>query len=412
MTAPTGHHPDRYPGATGQPTLDTWQEGPHNRWTFAHLGEIVPTAVVARRRRDNRVAAADSLDGLGLPGLKRRLEETYTDAFLVLHHNQVIGEYYRPGFAPDDLHLVMSVSKSMCGLVVGALIDSGEIIPSARVVDYVPELAGSAYDGPTIQHVLDMAIHLNYSEDYVDPASEVQTHDRSAGWRTRRPEDPQDTYAFLTTLTGNGTVSEFQYCSANTDVLAWIIERVTGLRYSEALSTYLWSKLDADRDATITVDSAGFGFANGGVSCTARDLARVGQLMLDDGKGPLGRVVSPEWVGSILNGGDREAMADSSFTAIHPQGSYTRQWWCTGNGRGNVTGIGIYGQYLWIDPATDTVIVKMSTWPEPESEHLHQLQNQLLLDVSHSLDSRIAAEAAATEEAAAETAPESKDNAA
>ncbi|WGM20256.1 serine hydrolase [Paenarthrobacter sp. OM7] len=412
MTAPTGHHPDRYPGATGQPTLDTWQEGPHNRWTFAHLGEIVPTAVVARRRRDNRVAAADSLDGLGLPGLKRRLEETYTDAFLVLHHNQVIGEYYRPGFAPDDLHLVMSVSKSMCGLVVGALIDSGEIVPSARVVDYVPELAGSAYDGPTIQHVLDMAIHLNYSEDYVDPASEVQTHDRSAGWRTRRPEDPQDTYAFLTTLTGNGTVSEFQYCSANTDVLAWIIERVTGLRYSEALSTYLWSKLDADRDATITVDSAGFGFANGGVSCTARDLARVGQLMLDDGKGPLGRVVSPEWVGSILNGGDREAMADSSFTAIHPQGSYTRQWWCTGNGRGNVTGIGIYGQYLWIDPATDTVIVKMSTWPEPESEHLHQLQNELLLDVSHSLDSRIAAEAAATDEAAAETAPESKDNAA
>ncbi|MGO4146508.1 serine hydrolase domain-containing protein [Paenarthrobacter sp. YAF11_1] len=408
MTAPTGHHPSRYPGAIGQPTLDTWQEGPHNRWTFAHLGEIVPTAAVSRRLQDQPDTAADSLSGLGIPGLKQRLEETYTDAFLVLHRNEVIGEYYRPGFAPDDLHLVMSVSKSMCGLVVGALIDSGEIVPSARVVDYVPELAGSAYDGPTIQHVLDMAIHLNYSEDYVDPASEVQTHDRSAGWRTRRPEDPQDTYAFLTTLTGNGTVSEFQYCSANTDVLAWIIEQVTGLRYSEALSTYLWSKLDADRDATITVDPAGFGFANGGVSCTARDLARVGQLMLDDGKGPLGRVVSPEWVGSILKGGNREAMADSSFTAIHPHSSYTRQWWCTGNERGNVTGIGIYGQYLWIDPATDTVIVKLSTWPEPESEHLHRLQNQLLLDVSRSMDGRIAAEAAAAQE----TAPESKDNAA
>ncbi|MCD4851780.1 beta-lactamase family protein [Arthrobacter sp. AK01] len=399
----TGTHPARYPGAAGQPTLDTWQEGPHNRWTFAHLGELLPTASVSRRFPAAPVEATDRLDALALPGLRRRLEETFTDAFLVLHRNRVIADYYSPGFAPDDRHLVMSISKSMCGLVVGALIDSGEIVPSARVVDYVPELTGSAYDGPTIQHVLDMAIHLNYSENYVDPASEVQTHDRSAGWRTRRPGDPEDTYAFLATLTGNGTVGEFQYCSANTDVLAWIIERVTGLRYPEALSKYLWSKLDADRDATITVDTAGFGFANGGVSCTARDLARVGQLMLDAGNGPGGRVVSEGWVHSILEGGDPQAMMDSSFTAIHPGGSYTRQWWCTGNERGNVTGIGIHGQYLWIDPATDTVIAKLSTWPEPESDQLHERQNQLLLDVSRSLDQPSAAE---------ETAPESKENAA
>ncbi|MCT9869831.1 serine hydrolase domain-containing protein [Paenarthrobacter aurescens] len=410
MTIPTGPHPTRYPGAAGQPTLDTWQEGPHNRWTFAHLGELLPTASVARRFPAAPVEATDSLGALPLPGLRRRLEETYTDAFLVLHRNRVLAEYYGPGFAPDGRHLVMSISKSMCGLVIGALIDSGEIVPSARVVDYVPGLAGSAYDGPTVQHVLDMAIHLDYSEDYVDPASEVQTHDRSAGWRTRRDGDPEDTYAFLTTLTGNGTVGTFQYCSANTDVLAWIIEQVTGLRYPEALSKYLWSKLDADRDATITVDSSGFGFANGGVSCTARDLARVGQLMLDGGAGPGGRVVSAEWVESILAGGDTNAMADASFTAIHPRGSYTRQWWCTGNERGNVTGIGIYGQYLWIDPATDTVIVKMSTWPEPDSEHLHALQNQLLLDISRAMDSNALNSNALN--GTNTTGPESKENAA
>ncbi|MGJ3191958.1 serine hydrolase domain-containing protein [Paenarthrobacter sp. FR1] len=387
MTSPTtGAHPARYPGAAEQPTLDTWQVGPHNRWTFAHLGEIVPTAAITRRFPATPVRAAERLDALELPALAQRLEASYTDAFLVLHRNEVIAEYYRPGFAPDDLHLVMSVSKSMCGLVLGALVGSGDIVTSARVVDYVPELAGSAYDGPTVQHVLDMAIHLDYSEDYMDPSSEVQTHDRSSGWRTRQSADPADTYAFLTTLTGNGTVGSFQYCSANTDVLAWIIERVTGLRYSDALSKYLWSKLDAGRDATITVDPAGFGFANGGVSCTARDLARVGRLMLDGGKGPGGRVVSAGWVRSILDGGDPHAMADSSYTALHPGGSYTRQWWCTGNERGNVTGIGIHGQYLWLDPTTDTVIVKLSTWPEPDSDHFHELDNQLLLDVSHAVD--------------------------
>ncbi|SDX23784.1 hypothetical protein SAMN04487912_10921 [Arthrobacter sp. cf158] len=383
----TGNHPSRYPGAVGQPTLDTWQDGPHNRWTFAHLGEVVPTATINRRFPAAPAGATEQLAAVELPDLMQRLEDTYTDAFLVLHHNKVIAEYYRPGFAPDDRHLVMSISKSMCGLVVGALVDSGHIVTSARVVDYVPELAGSAYGGATVQHVLDMAVHLDYSEDYVDPASEVQTHDRSAGWRTRKDGDPGDTYAFLTTLTGNGTVGTFQYCSANTDVLAWIIERVTGLRYSDALSKYLWSKLDADRDATITVDAAGFGFANGGVSCTARDLARVGQLMLDGGKGPGGRVVSEGWVSSILAGGSQDAMKDSSFTDLHPGGSYTRQWWCTGNERGNVTGVGIYGQYLWLDPLTETVIVKLSTWPGPDSGHLHALQNQLLVDVSRALDS-------------------------
>ena len=401
-------HPPRYRGAVCQPTLDTWQEGPHNRWAFARLSELLPTASVTRRFPAAPASATDRLSSLAVPGLKQRLEESYTDAFLVLHRNDLIAEYYRPGFAPDDLHLVMSISKSMCGLVVGALVDSGDINTSDRVVDHVPELAGSAYDGPTVQHVLDMVIHLNYSEDYLDPASEVQTHDRSSGWRTRQDGDPEDTYAFLTTLTGNGTVGTFQYCSANTDVLAWIIERVTGLRYSDALSKYLWSRLDADRDATITVDSAGFGFANGGVSCTARDLARVGRLMLDGGEGPAGRVVSEGWVRSVLAGGDPEAMADSSFTAIHPRGSYTRQWWCTGNERGNVTGIGIYGQYLWLDPATDTVIVKMSTWPEPDNDHLHELQNQLLLEVSKSLDEPLATKEVPVEE----SAPESKETAA
>ena len=231
-----------------------------------------------------------------------------------------------------------------------------------------------------------MQVAVDYREEYTDPTSEVQTHDRSAGWRERRPGDPFDDYAFLTTLRGSGQVGRFQYCSANTDILGWIIERVTGLRYSEALSQRLWSRLGADRDATITVDRSGFGFPNAGVCTTARDLARVGRVVLDGGAAPGGRVVSTAWTDAILAGGSTDAMTYEGFTGGFTNGSYTRQWWCMGNVRGNVSGIGIHGQNLWLDPATDSVIVKFSAWPDPDTDEWNALQTGILLDVSAALD--------------------------
>jgi len=216
-TPTTGSHPARYPdAAAGEPTLDSWQEPPHNRWAFAHLGEMVPSAAVSRRPVNAPGHALARLGAIAaqLPDLEQRLEQTYTDAFLVLRGTEVVAEYYRAGFAPDDRHLLMSVSKSLCGTVVGALVDEGRIDPAQPVTEYVPELAGSVYDGPSVLQVLDMQISIDYNEDYVDPVSEVQTHGRSAGWRTRRHGDPADTYEFLTTLRGDGSTGEFQYCSA------------------------------------------------------------------------------------------------------------------------------------------------------------------------------------------------------
>ncbi|KHK95813.1 6-aminohexanoate hydrolase [Microbacterium mangrovi] len=383
--AATGPHPPRFAGAApGHPTLDSWQTPPDNRWAFSNLAELLPMATVSRRAEP--ASGFSNLDALGMPDLAARLDATYTDAFLVLRGDQVVAEHYRPGFAPDQLHLLMSVSKSLCGLVMGSVIDDGLVDPRRPVTDYVPELADSAYDGPTVQHVLDMQIAIDYREEYTDPTSEVQTHDRSAGWRERRPGDPVDDYAFLTTLRGPGRTGEFQYCSANTDILGWIIERVTGERYSAALSRRLWSRIGADRDAAVTVDRSGFGFPNAGVCTTARDLARVGRMVLDRGVAPGGRVVSAAWTEAILAGGSTEAMTYEGFTSRFPDGSYTRQWWCMGNERGNVSGIGIHGQNLWLDPATDSVIVKFSAWPDPDTDEWNAVQTGILLDVSAALD--------------------------
>lgn len=353
-------------GIAGNPTLDSWQQAPDNRWVFRHVEELLPSAAVLSAP----VGARRAQQGLGplaeVPRLTERLEGLCTDALLVERGGRVLGEWYADGFGPHRSHLLMSVSKSLCGILVGALLDEGLLDPAAEAARYVPRLAGSAYGDATIQQLLDMVAAADYSEDYTDPGSEVQAHDRAANWRTPRSGDPVDTFAFIAGLTRSREHGErFQYCSAVTDTLGWIVEAVTGRRYADELSDRLWSKLGADHDARVSVDRGGCALANGGVSCTARDLARVGRLMLDGGVVAGERVVSEAWVRQTLAGGDPALAEASANRVVFPNLSYRNQWWSTGNERGNVYAVGIHGQYVWLDPLTDTVIVKFSTLPDP-----------------------------------------------
>ncbi len=381
--APGAHHSGSSSGDGARPTLETWQDAPHNRWALAHVAEFVPTAPISRLPGDTAAARVAGLGALStVSELEARLQQSCTDALVVVKDGAVVAEHYRGGVSPDGVHLLMSVSKSICGLTVGTLVDEGKVSLDRRVDSYVPELSDTAYGDATVQQVLDMTVDVDYDEDYRDPASEVQAQDRVAGWRPRLPGDPADTYAFLASLRGGGEHgTRFDYCSAGTDVLAWIVEKATGLRYHEAVSQRLWSKLGCEHDAQITVDSAGFGFANGGISCTARDLARIGRLMLDGGVVDGVQVVSAEWIGRTVAGGDPAAAAGTVFQRVHPAGSYSNQWWITGSTRGDYYAAGIHGQFIWVDPQTRTVVVKFSSWPEPVTEERNRAHAQLFRDI-------------------------------
>lgn len=376
---------------TDQPvTLANWQQAPFNRWAFAHANELVPTAVIGRRRvlpqhESNEDAQSAVLDRM-VAGLADFLATSHTEAFLVLQHDRVIDERYFGGFGPTDRHLLMSVSKSMCGLTVGRLVDRGLIDTAGLVGDYVPTLNGSAYGDATIQQVLDMTVAVDFTEDYADPGSHVQAQDRVAGWRPRSANDPADTYEFLTTLRKSGEHGRwFQYCSANTDVLAWIIEGVTGRRYADVIASELWSPLGCEDDAVITVDPGGFAFANGGIACTARDLSRLGRVMLGGGLLEGQRVVPAAWAADTIAGGNPAAAAGSAYQTIHPNGSYRNQWWVTGNERGNYYAVGIHGQYVWIDPPSNSVIVKFSSWPGALTEGWSQSHVEVFQAIGEAL---------------------------
>lgn len=351
-------------GLTEPPALDTWNHPGYNRWAFRHFAETVPTATISRIPESERRGSQGLSLVSDVPRLRERMEATYTDALLVQRGGTVLAEWYAAGFGPEQPHLLMSVSKSLLAIVIGALVDDGSIEPSRQIGHYVPDLTGTGFGDATVQQALDMLVSVEYSENYGDPDSESEVHERAASLRKAEPGDPRDVYQYLMTLRRRSEHGEaFQYCSAVSDVLAWVAESATGQRYAEVFSDRLWSRLGCRHDARISVDTGGFASANGGVECTARDLARVGRLMLGGGEIDGRRIISEAWVAETMAGGDPEHAARSPKREVFPNFSYRNQWWALGDERGSVHGTGIHGQYLWLDPASETVIVKFSSAP-------------------------------------------------
>ena len=341
-------------------TWQNWQEHPANRWAYHHIDEVVTTAPVSRG--DGPVLELTRGPELEVPGLDAYLQETYTDGLIVLRGTQVLLERYLNDMEPGSRHLLQSVSKSMCSALFSRYVERGVIDPSRPASDYVPELAASAYGQATLQQTLDMTVAVVYDETYNDPTSDVYQHDCAGGWRPPMKDSPADVAAFLAGLapTGEHGVT-FQYCSANTDVLALVLQTVTGRPVPQLLSEDLWAPMGAEFDALVTVDDAGLAMMSGGMCVTLRDLARFGRLVISGGVGAGGDQVIPRsWLDAVHAGGDRSVVT-ADITDFHPEGSYRNQFWVSGDEHGCIYCSGIYGQYIWMNPQTDVVVARLAT---------------------------------------------------
>jgi hypothetical protein len=147
----------------------------------------------------------------------------------------------------------------------------------------------------------------------------------------------------------------FEYRSIETDVLAFIMERVTGKRLAQLVSDELWQKLGADESACFTVDSAGYALAEGGFNATLRDYGRFGQLILDNGGG----VIPAEWIESTRSG-----KHGPNFNPSLPEGSYRNQFWIEDPRSRSLMCRGVFGQLIHIDWEYGMVVVKLSTYPD------------------------------------------------
>ena len=370
MTGPPPFPPERLV------SLANWQDPPFNRWGFQHIRDLIPTARI--RRGDGPVwelpGVERDLSGVRLPfgngrsvDLEKFLTETWSDGILVLHRGRVVVERYLNGMTPGTTHLLMSVSKSVTSAVCGSLVSEGVLSPADLVTKHIPELAGTSWDGCTVRHLLDMRAGTRFDEDYDNLDADVRVYEQIYLWRPRtNPDLPEDMTAYYPTLVNQGPHGgPFDYRSILTDMLAWVMERAAGARFADLVSKHLWRPMGAEFDAEVTVDSHGNAMADGGVCATLRDLARFGQLLLDDGRRDGTAVIPAAWIRDTLTP-DPDSVEAYAAEDSEPRrlGSYYRnQFWVYDPAAPIYRGSGINGQAVLVHGPAQVVIAKLSTWP-------------------------------------------------
>jgi CubicO group peptidase (beta-lactamase class C family) len=322
------------------------------------------------------------------------MDASYTDAMMVVHKGRVVFEHYGPEMAPDRTHLLMSVSKSITSSVVGVLVAEGVLTTHDLVTKHVPDLAGTSFDGATIQHLLDMRAGVRFSEDYADLDADCRVYEQIAGHRPHTaPGLPQSLYDYMPTLAPRGGHGgAFEYQSILTDVLGWVLEQAAGMRFADLVSDRIWSHLGAEYDAEVTVDPGGCALADGGVCTSLRDLARFGLAHLATGPVAARQVVPPGWLRECTQRSDElvDAFTRASAEESTPIAMYHNCWWVLDPEGPVFAGLGINGQFLYVDATTETVVAKFSTWPDALDAELSDL---------HFAMARAFADAASTREA-------------
>jgi CubicO group peptidase (beta-lactamase class C family) len=378
------------PEVQGVPvTARNWQDPPVNRWAFWHVGDILPTYRVSRGDSQARPLPDSAGDRDGVPAVPVTradgsagtvadvMADTFTDAYLVLQDGALVTEWYGPLGAQDRPHALMSVTKSIVGCVAAVLIDRGLLDPDREITAYVPELAASGYAGALVRQVYDMRSGVRFLEEYANPQSDIRRLDEWIGWTPGGDHDEsRGLYRFLATLQAEAPHGErFLYRSVESDVLGWVCERAAGRPMAELMSELIWAPMGAGHDALLLHDGLGTAVHDGGLSATARDVARFGQMLLDgglipDGTGGTRRVVPPQWLRRAwaVDADARTVFAASPAEWAFPGGWYRHQFWFRPGDYGDVLlCLGIHGQMLHVSRRTNTVCVKFSTWPDAQN---------------------------------------------
>jgi CubicO group peptidase (beta-lactamase class C family) len=355
----------KLPSGAGKADLSNWRSPLHSRWAFRHVDEIIPTAPIENDPSDisELVEANERGSSALLP--KLLLNAIRTDAVVVLRDGKLLFEWYARGNNAHTPHILMSATKAVIGLLAGMLHQTGDLDLDAELSIYVPEIATTLYRGATLRNLLDMRARIPLEPEQ-QRAYEVATNWQPAAGG----EQGADLVSFLQGLTAPHQAhgGPFSYISANTDLLGWAIERATGQTIVALLSARLWKPMGAEDRAYITLDRKGLARCAGGLCATARDFARLGQLIVDNGQRGERQIVPAPVISDITDNGDADAWKNGewgkSFASISTNMRYRSGRYLVDDQPKTMFAMGIHGQNLFIDRANRIVVAKLSSWKQ------------------------------------------------
>ena len=331
-----------------------------NSFTFRETKEVFEYRDV---RRGGGPWELPRAEGFALPaGYEDWAEQTFTNAFLVLRDGEIVFEDYRNRMTPETRHIGFSMTKTITAMLVGQALDRGEIDSlDDPVAKYVPALANGGYGKATIRNVLEMRSGADIDERYdfgANPSLAGRIHETAIIRNEAR-------FADFAVDVGSRAApgSAFNYATLDTAVLGWVLEKATGRKLEDLMESRIWQPMGAEFDSFFLADGpAGTGRALGGMgyNATLRDFARLGQMMLDGGEANGTRVLPEGWVA---------AMTTMKATG-GPMPGYGLQTWQIDAEPGAYSAVGLAGQYIYVHPASRTVIVKLSHFPPGNDEEV------------------------------------------
>ena len=302
-------------------------------------------------------------------GIDEFNERTKSNALLVLKDGEIVYEKYLNGSKPATRFVSFSTGKSFTSTAVGIAIEEG-LIQSVNdpLTRHLPSLTGSAYDGITFRDALQMVSGVEWDESAYDWTDESQPLVRL--WNHSYVEQRYRFVEGANTLRRAHPPGQlYNYNTMETSLLGWALENAVNMRFSKYFEEKLWQPAGMEFDAAWVLDGPeeiGREMTGGGLLATLRDFGRFGQLMANDGHGNGRQIVSADWVRAATTP-DRDAIQYGKLYDGYPLG-YGYQWWLFDNGR--FEAVGVYGQFVYVAPEENVVIVKLSYWPEAWVEEM------------------------------------------
>jgi len=349
-------------------------------WYMQHARQVSPTADVSSRHRpvvelsqelrDLDAVRVGKADGSAWT-VREMLDGACIDGILVMQDGVVVYERYLRGLAPETPHLCQSITKAVTSCVVADLVEAGSLGTGDTVAAIVPELDDSAYGDATVRHLLDMTVGIDYEDELDKTHYDGARLCRLEGVQPALADDePGSAYDFATTTRKQGEHGAvFHYVSLNTIVLGWVMESATGVAAPELVRKHLWSKLGAEHDAYLLLDGAGSAQLEGGLSCSLRDLARFGLMLVQGGRLNGVQVVPEPWLDDVRRHGDKAAFAAAAGTwgdgGDYSGCSYRSCFWVRELADHTVfSAVGWLGQRVYVNQEAGVMIAMFSSAPQ------------------------------------------------